>query len=227
MPTPANTSTLRTARAMRLRQVLVWAIIGTIVSLALVAASPWISGRGSYGAIDSGRMTRSDAWLRTQFRMRLVADANDPPPTIDPIIAVRQLHESDYPEGVTRISWAGGLQFAYFHQVETGFPLRSFSGWVFIRGNGIGTVTASNGLLEVRGSSPGGIPFTPHWPAILFNAAAWSLALWSISFCPGALRRTLRRRRGLCPHCAYNLTATPSGTPCPECGTLTPPREGT
>lgn len=37
---------------------------------------------------------------------------------------------------------------------------------------------------------------------------------------PFALRRKVRLRRGLCPHCAYDLRATPLGSPCPECGTL-------
>lgn len=43
-------------------------------------------------------------------------------------------------------------------------------------------------------------------------------------FFPALLRAALRRRRGLCAACAYDLTGIAPGAPCPECGT---PREAT
>jgi hypothetical protein len=62
------------------------------------------------------------------------------------------------------------------------------------------------------------LPARPLWAGLvgntLFFAGAWSLVL----FGPVVIRRYLRRRRNLCPRCAYNLSATPSDSPCPECG---------
>ena len=60
-------------------------------------------------------------------------------------------------------------------------------------------------------------PCLPRWHGLLldtvFYAAIWSLIL----FAPGPLRRALRRRRGLCARCAYDLKHDLPGG-CPECG---------
>ena len=55
----------------------------------------------------------------------------------------------------------------------------------------------------------------------LFYAALWSLLL----FAPGSIRRHLRRRRNLCPRCAYSLLNLPPNSPCPECGHTPHPPE--
>lgn len=54
-------------------------------------------------------------------------------------------------------------------------------------------------------------------------AGAWALLL----FAPGAVRRSFRRRRGLCIQCAYNLRGLPVKSVCPECGGGTCPATGT
>lgn len=62
------------------------------------------------------------------------------------------------------------------------------------------------------------LPYHPIWPGLLADSAffgcAWAVPLFGVP----ATRRALRRRRGLCPRCAYSLCGLAPGTPCPECG---------
>ncbi len=62
------------------------------------------------------------------------------------------------------------------------------------------------------------IPLYPAWLGLLGNTLAFSAAWAALLITIPLLLRTLRRRRGLCPACAYDLRATPAGSPCPECG---------
>lgn len=47
-----------------------------------------------------------------------------------------------------------------------------------------------------------------------FYGAAWFGLIAGVPW----VRRRLRTGAGLCPNCRYDLTATPPGMPCPECG---------
>lgn len=67
------------------------------------------------------------------------------------------------------------------------------------------------------------VPFTPWIFGTLLVVPFWLpsvllLVYPGIYFIRGPVRRYLRYRRGLCPHCGYNLTGNVSGI-CPECGT--------
>jgi hypothetical protein len=52
---------------------------------------------------------------------------------------------------------------------------------------------------------------------LLLNTAFYSTCSFLLAASFSASRRHLRRRRGLCPHCCYNLTGNTTGI-CPECG---------
>ena len=55
----------------------------------------------------------------------------------------------------------------------------------------------------------------PLWmPAVAFTVYP------TIALIRGPVRRSRRRRKGLCPDCAYDLTGNESGV-CPECGQMT------
>jgi hypothetical protein len=62
------------------------------------------------------------------------------------------------------------------------------------------------------------IPYRPIWAGLILNTALHASLWWLVLFGPGITRRALRRRRGLCPRCAYDLHALPLASPCPECG---------
>ena len=63
------------------------------------------------------------------------------------------------------------------------------------------------------------IPFKPVFVGFVFDASVWGVMAWMIfnivSSSHSYLLCSLRRRKGLCPTCAYNITDL---TTCPECG---------
>lgn len=61
------------------------------------------------------------------------------------------------------------------------------------------------------------IPFGPRWVGLATNTILYAAVIWLAAPGPFALRRVLRRRRGLCVFCGYNLVHAANAT-CPECG---------
>ena len=59
------------------------------------------------------------------------------------------------------------------------------------------------------------VPLQPLWPGFAINTIFYAAILWLLFVTPGAVRRTIRRRRGLCPACAYPIGVSPI---CTECG---------
>ena len=59
------------------------------------------------------------------------------------------------------------------------------------------------------------IPGRPVWSGFAINTIFYAAILWLLFFTPGAVRRTIRRKRGLCPACAYPIGTSPV---CTECG---------
>ncbi len=63
----------------------------------------------------------------------------------------------------------------------------------------------------------GVLPMRPVWRGFLLNTAFYALAFILPAGMWWSLRRFLRRRRGLCPACGYDLGHAQQDT-CPECG---------
>ena len=61
------------------------------------------------------------------------------------------------------------------------------------------------------------VPIRPMWLGFTMNTLLYAVLLWSLFSGLTGLRRSIRKRRGLCPACAY-----PAGEPgvCSECGTM-------
>jgi hypothetical protein len=60
------------------------------------------------------------------------------------------------------------------------------------------------------------IPFHPIWPGFAINTIFYTAILWLLTLGPFTTRRMIRRKRGHCIKCGYDLRETSGG--CPECG---------
>ena len=60
----------------------------------------------------------------------------------------------------------------------------------------------------------------PMSTGFAINTLFWAAVLWLVIPGPFALRRLIRRRRGLCPACGYDLRHGEHEA-CPECGVTT------
>ncbi len=61
------------------------------------------------------------------------------------------------------------------------------------------------------------LPLRPIRPGFAVNTLFYAALLWLVIPGPFALRRLIRRRRGLCPACGYDLRHGEHEA-CPECG---------
>jgi len=110
--------------------------------------------------------------------------------------------------------------------VAVGWPLRSFYGLCE-------TVQPPNSqtppsctwrsalVLKQAGAAPSPddrvMPLSIRWGALLGNIVIWAVAFWAVAVVAAHVRRALRRARGRCPACGYDLRhALELG--CPECG---------
>ena len=62
------------------------------------------------------------------------------------------------------------------------------------------------------------LPYLPIWCGIAINTIFYAAILWLLFPGKFALRRIIRRKRGLCVKCAYDLRGVEHEA-CPECGT--------
>ncbi len=115
------------------------------------------------------------------------------------------------------------LEFAY------GWPLRS--GLAVVRRNiyeAPGVRNRNNKFAIVTGikilEKPSGeplpyrtIPIRPIMPGFVANSLMYAAILWLLTLGPFTARRMIRRKRGLCIKCGYDLSHVEHEA-CPECG---------
>ncbi|MCH8152927.1 MAG: hypothetical protein IH830_11215 [Planctomycetes bacterium] len=61
------------------------------------------------------------------------------------------------------------------------------------------------------------LPLRPIWPGFAINTLFYAAILWPLISGPFALRHHIRRKRGLCVSCGYDLRHANHDV-CPECG---------
>jgi len=107
--------------------------------------------------------------------------------------------------------------------VRLGWPARAFSGRYYadVRSrNSEGVIHLPDWIVQAtRGKSRFDLPIKPIWPGFAINTIFYAAILW-MPFAPFVLRRHIRRKRGHCIKCGYDLRGTSGGggEVCPECG---------
>ncbi len=140
-------------------------------------------------ATESPLSERAQAFMHARFQ------------TTQPVRAVVQGTEIEF------WRWVG-------NEVRIGLPFEALQMHVWSDSH---TVIAEGGV--VLGSYPMDwifLPLRPLLPGFAINTALYA-SLWFFAIpLPGKLRRRRRRRKGLCPSCAYDLSGDLE-TGCPEC----------
>ena len=66
------------------------------------------------------------------------------------------------------------------------------------------------------------VPLRPIWPGFAINTIFYAAIIWLVTLGPLTVRRLIRRKRGLCIKCGYDLRGTSGGGGvCSECGATT------
>ena len=61
------------------------------------------------------------------------------------------------------------------------------------------------------------LPLRPMWPGFVLNTLIFGCAMWMLMMMCVLIRSAIRRRRGRCGACGYDLRGSDDGL-CPECG---------
>jgi len=204
----------------RLLIVAVFLVAGAVVNVAVAWGSSTLAESAQFDALLTARIRRqhfeasnrpdrieSDApWVEGAFRgVRVVVVVVVRPPGEGLV----HLHRAGWParalEGRESISPSGDPSYRW----GIPFPNKVSLALEFPRGSRKPIVKTVTGLLPLR----------PIWRGFLLNTAFYALALILPTGMLWSLRRLVRRRRGLCLVCGYDLRYGEHDA-CPECGRL-------
>ena len=112
-----------------------------------------------------------------------------------PIYSMRSSFFVDQNGNIVSHDWISALQLS---QAINSFPSFNMSDW----------------------SEPRAIPFIPIFPGFAINTIFYAAILWLLTLGPFTARRMIRRKRGHCIKCGYDLRGHSGGggEACPECG---------
>ena len=217
----------------RLTTVAIFLLAGAVVNVAVAwGCAEWLGfnpGNWQYWAV-SGEVAPARLFIVfEQPGYRAVSTVLDPSQeSIDYAIEVRKDRiETPVPQAwLTEITDYDPMCVSRFDAY--GWPARSlWCGYSFLFQQRQWRVSTFFGAVQLAAFAPSisdpiwhrhhVLPYWPIWKGVVTNSVFNAGILWLLICGPLALRRLIRRRRGLCPACGYDLRHAEHGA-CPECG---------
>ncbi len=220
-------------------------VLGIVLNviMAVVAGSFPIGSEQYDRTPDESYLTRIESLGVTRFEFDILVLEGQTSVPIENQIGdlFRRAHTSEFEPGVDIRFFDFPIRYMSYSTASIecwGLPFRCFWCWNSTTMSMTGALPPGSGgdlrqadvsrmipwLWAPVGSDP--IPFYPLWPGLIANTLIYAtLSLGMLTGLPAA-RRALRRRRGHCPMCNYNLTGNATGR-CPECGHINNPTRKT
>ena len=140
----------------------------------------------------------------------------------EPVAAVRSANV-----GVTHVSmWKpvaftpeGTFDYDLVKRIRAGLPLRAVEG-AYWRAAGTPTAGTPKVIPDAAVVLPADrlkILLRPVWPGFAINTVFYAAIVWGLTLGPFTARRLIRRKRGHCIDCGYDLSHADHEA-CPECG---------
>ena len=217
----------------RLFKLVVFLLLGAVVNVAVAwACAVWSGSRGGsliYPSFGSRAESLDLDWLSQNewtWSHRFYVMRTDPSTAIGvQRVAFLEVYES------STFALEGPLAI----RTRAGWPLPSVTGskWFPSRIRS-GSDQAPKRYIrafpievDLTSSTPGlqrsvelAVPMFPIWPGFAIDTIFYAAILWLLTFGPFTARRIIRRRRGHCIKCGYDLRGSSGGEVCPECGVV-------
>ena len=207
----------------RLTKLVVFLLLGAIVNVAVAwGCATWIVPLTN----DLAALLRQmNAPLRSDYRRWWATHAPSGFQK-EPVVAVRYANV-----GVTHVSmWKpvaftpeGTVDRDLVLRIRAGLPLPAVEGayWQAAGTPTAGTPKVIPDAVVVLPANGLKILLRPVWPGFAINTIFYAAILWLLTLGPYTARRIIRRSRGRCIKCGYDLRGTSggaSGRVCSECG---------
>ncbi len=191
----------------RLAKLTVFLLLGAVVNVAVVWGGLWTTSGSQSQALPLDEQLH----LWSQF-------AQPGWPSCDGLGRrwIGAIATADVAYGVR----SSGIPSYAVGRYRQGWPFRTLQGYQLWTPTGRSQVKGLE--LHTRGSASGPVrffflPLQTLWPGFAINTLFYATPLWLVTLGSFALRRHLRRKRGLCVACGYDLRHADHEA-CPECG---------
>ncbi len=225
----------------RLAKLVVFLLLGAVVNVAVAwGCAAWSDPRDSYHFVMSYYSPRNES-LRTELSW--IEGTEWAPSTewhavaTEPLVALGLRRVAFY-ELPVNSGGGTGQREPFVVRTQAGWPALSVTGAVWFpwvkrarpQVAGFGKIQLSQAIgieIDVDDVFPDppnwphrehrALPYAPIWPGFAINTIFYAAILW-LPFGPFQLRRYVRRKRGRCIKCGYDLRGHSGGEVCPECG---------